>query len=194
MRAETFERLRRGANFDRWQQFVRQFLDEKKQPPSHALTVAANVVVSRENIDELSEIVRLVAELGFDGVSFLDVIPIDDVAAAMCPPATAAAAAARKDALRLARRLGLRTFRFYRHARVPPQALPNCLQPWEHLFIRAGGDVAPCCAVFGSDTAIVMGNLLRQEFHEVWHGEPFRTFRRTSMLGTNPLCRVCPYR
>ena len=151
------------------------------------------MVVSRENIDQFSEIVRLVARLGFDGVSFLDVIPVDDVAAAMCPPAMALAEAHRKDALRLARSLGLRPSA---SIGTPACRLRRCPTACSRGSIFSSGWAATCAmfALFDSDTAIVMGNLLRQEFHEVWYGEPFRTFRKTSMLGTNPLCGVCPYR
>jgi MoaA/NifB/PqqE/SkfB family radical SAM enzyme len=38
-----------------------------------------------------------------------------------------------------------------------------------------------------------MGNIFEQEFEDIWHGEPFRVFRKTSALGGNALCRVCPY-
>jgi MoaA/NifB/PqqE/SkfB family radical SAM enzyme len=47
--------------------------------------------------------------------------------------------------------------------------------------------------LFGSDKAAVMGNLLRQEFGEIWRGDRFREFRRRSASGANALCRVCPY-
>jgi radical SAM protein with 4Fe4S-binding SPASM domain len=67
------------------------------------------------------------------------------------------------------------------------------MQPWEHLFIRANGDVASCRALFGSDKGAVMGNLLEQDFQAIWRGERFREFRRTSAAGTNALCRICPY-
>ena len=62
-----------------------------------------------------------------------------------------------------------------------------------YMFIRATGDVAPCCAVFGSDTGAVMGNILGEYFEALWRGDRYREFRTTLVSGTNDLCRTCPY-
>ena len=82
---------------------------------------------------------------------------------------------------------------FFRRESALPRVIPRCTQPWEYVFIRATGDVAPCCALFGSEKGAVMGNILRQPFGDIWRGDPFREFRRTSASGANALCRVCPY-
>jgi radical SAM protein with 4Fe4S-binding SPASM domain len=101
--------------------------------------------------------------------------------------------AVRQDVTALAKSLGLKISCSFRRASTLPRLLPRCTQPWEYVFIRATGDVAPCCALFGSDKGAVVGNLFRQPFDDVWHGDPFREFRRASAAGTNPLCRLCPY-
>lgn len=67
----------------------------------------------------------------------------------------------------------------------------RCTQPWEYVFIRATGDIAPCCAVFGSDHGAVMGNIIREDFRSIWQGDRYREFRITSASGANDLCQIC---
>lgn len=192
-REETFESLRRGADFRRWKESVGLFLAEAKQRRRGSLELVANVLVCRQNLVELPDIIRLAAELGFDSVNLLDPIPVDEIAASMCPTADELGALLDDGLLGLARQLNFRVDWCLRRPGSPPRSIVRCVQPWDYVFIRANGAVAPCCAVFGSGQAAVMGNIFQQPFGEIWRGEPYREFRRTCASGTNPLCRVCPY-
>lgn len=191
---ETFEQLRPGANFDRWTRAVREFTARAREARKHRrrLRVGALTVLNRDTLGEMEGIFRLAADLGFDHITVLDTVPIDDVAASLRLSEEEYAAVRPKEFSALGRAVGIGVFFELRRKQLPPQARLRCLQPWEYVFIRAGGEVAPCCALFGSDKAAVVGNLLENDFAEIWHGERFREFRRTSALGTNPLCRNCP--
>ena len=57
-------------------------------------------------------------------------------------------------------------------------------------MISAEGDVMPCCAIVGSDKATLMGNLLQEDFAQVWDGERFEKFRRARAEGKNRLCQT----
>lgn len=192
-RAETFESLRVGARFGPWKDSVRQFVAEAKQRRRRSLEIAANVVLSNRNLPELADIIRLTADLGFGSVNVMEPIPVDEVAASYSPSSAELSTIDQGALLELGRQLGLRISCGLRRTRLPPRSMVRCIQPWMYAFIRATGDVAPCCAVFGSDRAVSMGNLLAQDFREIWHGDRFREFRRTSAAGANPLCSICPY-
>lgn len=189
----TFENARVGADFGGWKRSVQGFVTQARKQRGRALRVGMNVVVSTQNLAEIGDILRLAAQLGFDNVSVMHPIPVDGVAAGLCPSPEALAAVNEQALLPLGNDLGLKVTCWFRRDGLPPSAFPRCLQPWEYVFIRANGDVAPCCALFGSDRGAVMGNILEREFAEIWHGPRFQEFRRTSAFGTNPLCRVCPY-
>jgi pyrroloquinoline quinone biosynthesis protein E len=191
-RKDTFENLRVGADFDKWKQSVHDFLLQANQQRGKTLSTAMNVVISKQNVDETGDILRLAAELGFGHVYVLDPIPLDEIATALCP-SDGEISAARQELARLATGLGLKVTCYFRRDALVPKASPGCLQPWEYAFIRANGDVAPCCALFGSDRGAVMGNVLEQKFGTIWLGERYRAFRRTCLTGTNDLCRICPY-
>jgi radical SAM protein with 4Fe4S-binding SPASM domain len=189
----TFENLRAGADFEDWKQSVRELAAAAKSNPARNLHLSLNAVVSRQNIEEIDDIVRLAAALGIDRVGVLHPIPADDAAAELCPTPEELATLRRADLSALARSLGLEVFFFFRRTSPLPRLTLRCLQPWEYVFLRANGDVAPCCAIFHSDEANLMGNVFEQSFGEIWHGERFREFRRTSAAGTNRFCRICPY-
>jgi len=192
-RKETFETLRRGADFERWKESVGLFLREARQRRRESLNLVAFVVVSRHNVRELPAIIGLVAELGFDSATLFDPIPVDEAAASLCPTPDEVEALFRDGLFQLGRRLNFRMEWRGRWPDSPLRAMVRCLQPWQYILIRVNGDVSPCPGLFGSDKAAIMGNVLKQPFREIWQGKPFRAFRRTSAAGTNPLCRVCPY-
>ena len=187
----TFEALRVGADFDRWKLCVGKFLAEARQ--AGGLTVGVNVVVSKGNLGELGNIFELALGLGFDHIVLLDTIPSDDSTASLGLSEDQLSAIRRADYARAAAVRGVPVQFCFRMAGAPPQSLPRCLQPWQSLFVRADGGVEPCAGLFGPDKMPVMGNLLEQDFAAIWHGEPYRAFRRQSARGINPLCRICPY-
>jgi radical SAM protein with 4Fe4S-binding SPASM domain len=151
-------------------------------------------VLSRQNLNEIEDIVRFAADLGFRQMSVFDLVPIDDAAALLSPSRADLSEVDERALDRLGRRIGLDVaFDWIRRRRLPPKSIVRCVQPWEYMQVRVGGDVVPCCVPFGTDKLQVMGNLLHQEFDEIWHGKSFREFRQTSASGRNPLCTVCTY-
>jgi radical SAM protein with 4Fe4S-binding SPASM domain len=189
----TFENLRVGADFESWKESVHEFLIAAKRQHGRTLSVGVNLLLSKGNLKEIEDIIRLAAKLGFDSVSILQPIPVDDIGAALCPSPAELSTVRQEDLFDLAGGLGLKILFFVQHATSLLKFMPRCTQPWEYVFIRANGDVAPCPAVFGSDKRATMGNIFQQEFNAIWRGERFREFRRTSASGTNALCRICPY-
>jgi radical SAM protein with 4Fe4S-binding SPASM domain len=182
-----------GAEFDRWRQSVGEFVTEARQQRGNTLSIGANVVVSKANLHEMADILRLLAELGFGTAYVMHPIPVDDTAADLCASPAELAAVREEDLFALAGGLGLKVHCSFRRRAWPPKAIPRCLQPWEYIFVRVDGKAAPCCALFGSEKEAVMGNIFQEDFAEIWHGQRFREFRRTSAAGTNALCRICPY-
>jgi radical SAM protein with 4Fe4S-binding SPASM domain len=189
----TFENLRVGANFESWKDSVRQFLDEVNKQYQLSLCITASIVISKQNLKEIKEIIALAADLGFDRVNIMEPVPVDDIGAALCPTQAEMSTLPQEDLFEMATGLGLEISCAFRRAELPPKAMIRCIQPWEYVFIHSNGDIAPCCALFGSEKGAVMGNILQEDFSEIWRGDRFCEFRRTSALGANSLCRICPY-
>jgi radical SAM protein with 4Fe4S-binding SPASM domain len=192
----TFETLRAGASFERWRTRVGRFLSEAQRANryrSRPLRISMFTVLSKPALEGVDETIRLASDLGFRSMVLFEPIQVDEAAAALCP-ATRELSTLDFDRLEnLGRRLGVDIDVCARREATPPAASVRCLQPWDYVFVRAGGNVAPCRSLVDAGEALVMGNLLEQSFAEIWHGQRFRQFRRTSALGTNPLCQHCPY-
>lgn len=144
-RAETFERIRKGADFATFCENVRRLTGMRmgKIP-----RVMFNFVMMPSNIDELEDFVRLSAGLGVDQVNFkqCDVVRGEETRklGLFAPKAdreTRRYEKALAKARRLAGKLGLETTAF---AFVPDE-LPVCDQdPRNSLYVRYDGRVSPC--------------------------------------------------
>jgi len=63
----------------------------------------------------------------------------------------------------------------------------GCAIPWMHTFISHEGDVHPCCIA-----DVLMGNIYRQPFEEIWRGEAYQDFRRKLKSTAPPdICWRC---
>jgi radical SAM protein with 4Fe4S-binding SPASM domain len=150
-------------------------------------------VINKNNLDDLRNIVDLAADLQFRDIQFYEPIVVDDTAEENLPSKEDLAAADIHGLKKHANSRGLTATAFMRREKVPPAGPMRCTMPWIYIFIRANGNVQPCCAIFGSDRAPVVGNIFEQDFSAIWNGRPLAEFRRTAVEGKNPLCAACPY-
>lgn len=70
-----------------------------------------------------------------------------------------------------------------------------CLKPWYHLVIQWNGDVAPCC--YDANGQINLGNLIHQDFKEVWNGKKIKNLRKIMKKQYQgekilTICQHCP--
>ena len=69
-----------------------------------------------------------------------------------------------------------------------PEKYRKCLMPWTGVDITANGDVAPCHIFFD----LVLGNVKKSSFEEVWNGEKYKSFRAyMEKNGLMPICNGC---
>ncbi len=61
-----------------------------------------------------------------------------------------------------------------------------CPVPWLSCDITANGDVAPCHVFYD----LIMGNLQKQSFEEIWNGENYKIFR--DYMKEKKLMSICP--
>lgn len=79
----------------------------------------------------------------------------------------------------------------------PAEAAPwqACVRPWTSAYVTAHGTCLPCCiSPFASQdyAALILGNLFRRPFGEIWDGAPYRQFRsRLLTADPHPACAGC---
>lgn len=68
-----------------------------------------------------------------------------------------------------------------------------CPQPFYQMFIKANGDVAPCCMY---PSPMIVGNVREQSLKDIWNGHKLRDFQALQLLKKrkcNAICRDCIY-
>jgi len=74
---------------------------------------------------------------------------------------------------------------------APPKRVP-CIRLWSGFYVQFNGDVCPCSADSQGDN--VLGNVLEQNFRQIWWGPKAREFREKHIKGEYAeMCRNCNY-
>jgi pyrroloquinoline quinone biosynthesis protein E len=192
--AETFERIRRGAKFDRVMEGIRRLTamrGHRRLPGIHLWTVG-----QAGNIREAPDLVRLAKDLGVDSLRLqYDLIywGQEEWQAKLEPDSLRTGSNQRtaetliEEARRLAGELGIR-FELYTDNKFSWKAGKLCPWPWSSAFISSEGDMVPCC-VIGNPEVFSFGNALKEDVQAIWNGEAYQDFRRAMNRGEIP--RVC---
>lgn len=199
---KTFEKIRRGSNFDTIIKNIKRFnearrrLNEGEKP-----RLLFNVVLMRSNIEELPNIIKLARDLEVHSVSCSHVLiferALDEESLFRHKMlANEFMLKAQKRANRLGVSLNMpKLFRIdpinndlsLDKTRFISNEHRTCDFLWKRSFIRFNGDVAPCCA----PRRPIMGNIYRQSFEEIWNGEIYREMRRR--LNTQDPFECCKF-
>jgi radical SAM protein with 4Fe4S-binding SPASM domain len=201
--AKTSYEAIRGYSFKKFLSIIEQTCEEKIRRADSGARVNLGFTASRNNIEEVTKLLRMAAQLGIDRVTINHFAPWDE--------------SQRQQSLvyhkelsnkifeqaeNLASELNLlvdlpRPFRIIKDLSESPNhekdlkgvSIP-CYHPWESVSINESGDVMPCCA-----TSAVMGNLEKSTFSAIWNGNKYKKLRRT-VNSPRPLvfCRDCVFR
>ncbi|MFC1721652.1 radical SAM protein [Patescibacteria group bacterium] len=161
------------------------------------LEVGFNVVLLKENINDLSslyKIIDLLDEFGFHFISFQNVHDV-------CKSGTLPHFKESKSLLMK----NLMAIKEYCQRKGIEVSLPSvaikpesCYYPWIYPFITAAGELLPCCIIpqFGTYQKIIdkysWGNIFASNFTKVWNNSKAVAFRK-SLAGKQPdrHCRQC---
>jgi radical SAM protein with 4Fe4S-binding SPASM domain len=207
--AETYERIRVRAHFDRVVRNIELLLDTRRCLGSDRPRLHLVSVVMRQNLHELPELVQLahrweaeemfVQHLCHDfGESSLPAHywPMRDF--------VQAETLLEEDAARIehyfgvarerARELGLKLRLPRTRPRPHPPGTPGrtrCDWPWRGAYISYQGYAMPCCMVSTPDR-INFGNMAEQGVMQVWSADTFQAFRDQLDSDRPPeICRSC---
>jgi MoaA/NifB/PqqE/SkfB family radical SAM enzyme len=204
--AESFERLRCGANFDKFIDNVKLTVALKQElaSPSH---IGFNFVVSRESWRELPGVVRLAESLGLDFIAIFAYIKMGDGVDDLVMPKEGVEAVRKfisdyrtdpssKCYLMLAPSLDAshevmeQIPETSTTTKGEPGSSDNrmrCGALYSMMNIKADGSVYPCC-IHPSK----MGDLNRNTVEEIWNGEAYRDLRRQHATGeVDEMCLRC---
>ncbi|MGD9344564.1 MAG: radical SAM protein [Candidatus Aminicenantes bacterium] len=161
----TFERIRRGADFERVTENVMRLIEFRKERNVNKPSINLRIIQMKETEAEIEPFFEKWQPL---------LGPGDEVSV----NAYNTWAGAVED-------------RSVKEKRIP-ETKP-CKQLWKMCFIYWNGDVAPCCVDY--DGELVIGNVRDSSIADIWRSKKLREMRRTHLCGRRdkyPLCARCP--
>ncbi len=207
--AETYNRIRVRAHFDRVITNVERLTATRRRLGADTPRVRMVVVAMRENLHEFPDLVRLASRLGIDAVFVQHLChdfgesslperyrPMRDFVDAETLTHVDPDEVARvfDDARRVADELGVDL----RLPRVRPRAHPpgtpgpkRCDWPWRGAYVSYQGLAMPCCMVSTPDR-IQFGNMAERGVEPTWNGPEYQAFREALSSDEPPeVCRSC---
>ncbi|WKB54299.1 radical SAM protein [Eleftheria terrae] len=200
---ELYESIRVKASFAKVVRNLERLSAARRAAAGSVLQVRLVMVLMRQNLDELADVLRLAQRVGVHDVlvqrlsSDLEqatlprrYIPIRDYVhqAELTEHDLPHAMQVFAHASRLAAALGV-TLHLPRLSPRPGAA--GCRWPWDQLYLTAGGDMLPCCMVATPDRAN-FGNVLDTGVAARWQGEAAQRFRAQLNSAEPPsVCRHC---
>ena len=204
---EVYERIRVGARFTRVQRHLDLLMQARRESASEHPRVRIVMVLMRQNLAELSGIVRLAHDHGVAAV-FVQYLCHDYDEATLplryrpmrefiveqglreqdAPDIEHHFAKARVEATRLG--VELRLPRPRPHP-TTQRGAARCDWPWRGPYISYRGEVMPCCMVGTPDRA-QLGDIARHDIAQVWNDTSYRSFREALESDAPPdVCRSC---
>jgi radical SAM protein with 4Fe4S-binding SPASM domain len=196
---EAYEAVR-GYKFDKFFGIIKKTCEEKIRLPENGAQVNLGFTIFKDNIREVTDLIGMAARLEVDRIVVTHFAPWqENQRRQSLVYHKELSNRMLEKAKYLARELDIMVdlpmlFRIdniqenpdpLERGRVKP-----CYHPWRSFSVNERGDVIPCCA-----TSVVMGNLERSSFYEIWNGSKYQRLRKT-VNSSRPLvfCRDCAFR
>jgi len=207
--AEVYEAIRINAHFDKVMRNLETLVELKARLGSPLPHLHMVMVIMRQNLHQLPDLVRLAGRFGAEEV-FAQQLSHDFGDPAYNPKFQPLNAYVHEQSLlyeepgrietyfdesrRLAQDLGI-TLRLPRPRPKPYTAeVPGrqrCSWPWDSAYISFQGYAMPCCMASSPDV-FNLGLIDGDNFHKIWNGPAYQQFRK-ELDSPNPpeICRSC---
>ncbi len=177
---ETYERIRRGGNFERTLEGIRNLINARKKKGNPFIDLW--MVGVDENIRELPMMVGLASGLGVDSLTLQPDVTFwgkeefrKKIKEKTLSKQRGEVAKIIGEAQIKAKEKGL-NFVYVRKTKFTSQK--PCVWPWQAGFISTDGRMVPCCLL--ADPEIInFGNVLNTPFKEIWNGEKMKNLRKS---------------
>ncbi|MFA6254810.1 MAG: radical SAM protein [Patescibacteria group bacterium] len=191
---KVYQSIRKG-NFENAINGIKNLVKAKKELGLSKPSIWFNSIILKQNIDELSKIIKLGEELGIDQVRFkpidtFDLYQKNDLLVDNNKLLETLEATQKEcKNLKIKHNLDKLIDEFKNYYR-PPQKLP-CFSPWYEVYIQYYGGVRLCCEFYSKKYDV--GNIFEQGFRNVWNSKKYQHIRASFSKGDTyfPVCQTC---
>jgi MoaA/NifB/PqqE/SkfB family radical SAM enzyme len=207
--AETYERIRARAHFDRVLRNIEHLRDAKRASRSESPRTRLVMVLMRQNLEELPTLVQLAATLEINtmfvqhlchdfGEESLPTAyaPMREFVASQTLTGTDEHVVnrvfekARRVAVEQGIDLRLPRVEPHEHAHGTP-GRERCDWPWHGPYVSYQGYSMPCCMIATPDRGN-FGRVGERSIREIWNGEEYEAFRAALSSDSPPdVCKSC---
>lgn len=188
VKKETYEKLRKGGNFERVLSNIGKLLSYKKEFKSKFPRVCTNLTVVNSNIGELVEFVDLAHNVGVERIIGRHLIlnqglDVDNEVIKDKVLANGIIAEAEKRALAYGMSFSIPKY----ENEFKPK---TCRAPWHQLYISSNGDVSVCPRIHVHEK---IGNLVTDSFCNVVSSKKLKSLKKQfdKLDFNNPVCGIC---
>ena len=211
---ETYARIRGVALLPKLKKGLGGLVKTKERLEVTAPHISIWCVATRENLQELPDILRLAADLGVPEVYMQRLVYFaretdqqfglardnlaifgkdDDTEERVIEECTQLSAELGIDFLASGGRDPVNSLAAARPTDYAPWQA--CMRPWTTAYVTANGNCLPCCiSPFATDDyeSLILGNLFERPFSEIWNESLYQKFR-TNLLSEHPnqACASC---
>jgi radical SAM protein with 4Fe4S-binding SPASM domain len=210
---ETYARIRGVNLLPKLKKGLAGLVETRRQLGSDTPNISVWCVATHENLQELPGMLRMAADLGVSEVYLQRMVFFAGEPGEQYGMARQELAIFGKDdqeeeiiteGLALSAELGIRFLAS--GARDPMNSLAAarpadftpwnaCMRPWTTAYVTANGNCLPCCIspfTISDYDSLILGNLFKHPFEEIWNNPRYQTFRTRLMSNTpNPSCASC---
>lgn len=215
---ESYEKLRIGAKFENVLNNIKKISNKRNDKNKKYPILSISMVLTKYNIDELLDYIRMGKSLGVDVVHIQDLnsiwsttnFEIEDKNILKKKVSDAIEEAKkvniiftygskynelrgyeRKNIKQRLYALLIHSFDIFLRLKLPLNPISQCAYPWLQPYVTWDGYITPCCMLPDRKT-INFGNLKEKKFNEIWNGKDYKKFRKAHAIGRYPnVCKEC---
>ncbi len=188
---ETYDRIRIGSEFEKFSQNLENLSSLLRNSQTDLML---NMVVTKENYHQISDMLRFASELGIPFLNFtlFNLASVTGIEKEYYDfYVSEEFLQAQKELEAAKERYPSVELTFWDYNKK--NGFRNCPFPWTHFYICWNGEVAPCCAKpFPKEMSF--GNAFEKPLMEILNNEKYRNFRKMWYNNqTHPFCRKCHF-
>lgn len=196
-RKETYEKIRVGGNFDKVIGNLMNLIEVKKQRNTPVPEIWFHYIMNKHNVAEMPEYVDLIhsivskSKTNYATYIFFTSLLYFDKVEHLRPVLDEKL---KNQVLEKARKYNL--YVNWNENVLANKPVTDCTK-WTEPFILATGHAQPCCAINEANDRNhqkqhSFGNLLTEDFHDIWRSDKFRDLKKNIHNGVFPtICKHC---